>query len=113
MTNSDPRSGASGDDKLNEFAEIAVGAAILGLRKVNTTRRDFVKRVPQVAPAVDAVLGYIDELAEPAADAVGAVITAVGDSIGGTNGARVADVGRTLAELGPQLIKMSGLTHRG
>lgn len=100
------------DDFLTELAEIGVGSAILGLRRLNIERRRIVSENPSLAPTVDALLDQVDALAQPIADVVGAVIAGVGDAIEGPRGEQLTQAGQTVAELGPELIRLSGLTKR-
>ena len=100
------------DEFLSELAEISVGTAILGLRRLNIERRKLVKDIPALAPAVDAVLTQVDAFAQPVADVIGAVIAGLGDAIEGPRGEQMTKTGQTVAELGPELIRLSGLTKR-
>lgn len=100
------------DDFLTELAEISVGTAILGLRRLNIERRRLVRENPSIGPAVDAVLDQVDALAHPLANVVGAVISGLGDAIDGDRGDQLTKAGQTVAELGPELIRLSGLTKR-
>ena len=100
------------DDALREAAEIGVGATILGLRRLNIARRELVERVPAVAPIVDATLDRIDDLAAPVSGVLGSVVSAVGDAVPGQTGDKLNEIGATLVEAGPQLLKLSGLTKR-
>jgi len=100
------------DEFLTELAEIGVGTAILGLRRLNIERRKLIKDVPSLAPTVDAVLAQVDAFAQPVADVVGAVIAGLGDAIEGPRGEQIAKAGQTVADLGPTLIRLSGLTKR-
>lgn len=100
------------DDFLTELAEIGVGTAILGLRRLNIERRRLVSENPSLGPTVDAVLDHVDTMAQPVADVVGAVIAGLGDAIEGPRGEQLTKAGQTVAELGPELIRLSGLTKR-
>ena len=100
------------DEFMTELAEIGVGTAILGLRRLNIERRKLVKDVPALAPTVDAVLAQVDAFAQPVADVIGAVITGLGDAIEGPRGEQISKTGQTVADLGPALIRLSGLTKR-
>jgi hypothetical protein len=100
------------DEFLTELAEIGVGTAILGLRRLNIERRKLVKDVPSLAPTIDALLTQVDTFAQPVADVIGAVIAGLGDAIEGPRGEQIAKTGQTVAELGPELIRLSGLTKR-
>lgn len=100
------------DEFLTELAEISVGTAILGLRRLNIERRRLVRQNPSLEPTVDAVLDHVDAMAQPVADVIGAVIAGLGDAIEGTRGEQLTQVGQTVAELGPELIRLSGITKR-
>ena len=100
------------DAVLQDLAEIGVGAAILGLRRVNITRRELVERAPAVEPAVNALLDGIEAAAGPSSVLLGSVVGAVGDLTPGPLGERLATVGASVAESGPLLLKLSGLTKR-
>lgn len=91
---------------------MGVGALILGLRQVNISRRELVDKVPAAEPIVDAVLDRVDELAEPVSAALGALVSAVGAAVPGEPGERIEQVAAGVAEAGPQLLKLSGLTKR-
>ena len=106
-------SGAFDLDKLlTEIAEIGVGTAILTLRRVNIERHRLVKEQPALEPIVDAVLDQIDAVAEPLSTLAGSVVCGIGDAIEGERGAQLNEVGRTLASMGPELLRLSGLTKR-
>ena len=98
------------DEFLTEIAEISVGAAILGLRRLNIERRRLVDEHPSLEPSVNAVLDKIDELCQPVSDVFGAAIAGIGDAIDGERGKRVSEAGQMVAELGPELLRLSGLT---
>ena len=100
------------DEFLTELAEIGVGTAILGLRRLNIERRRLVANNPSLEPAVDVVLDKIDALAQPVADVMGAAIAGIGDAIEGERGAKVTEAGQFVSELGPELLRLSGLTKR-
>lgn len=100
------------DDAIRDATEIGVGALILGLRRVNLSRRELVERVPAAEPVVHAVLEHIEGLAEPASAAVGAIVQAVGEIVPGDAGDRLQDLGITVSSAGPDLLKLSGLTKR-
>lgn len=100
------------DDLLQDLAEVSLGAAILGVRRLNIARRALVEQVPAAAPTVDALLDQVDELAEPVSEALGAIVAAFGQGIAGERGQQVRDVGATIAEGGPELLRLSGLTKR-
>ena len=100
------------DEFLTELAEIGVGTAILGLRRLNIERHKLVEETPPLAPTVNAVLRQVDTFAQPVADAIGAAITQLGDAVAGPRGEQLTKVGQTVAELGPELIRLSGLTKR-
>ncbi|KAG1649265.1 hypothetical protein GQR58_029160 [Nymphon striatum] len=101
------------DSLLQEFAEIGVGTAILGLRRLNITRRKLVEDVPALAPIVDGVLDQIEALASPASALLGAAVSGLGDAIAGERGEQLNEAGRVVATAGPELLRLSGLTHRG
>lgn len=100
------------DDAIREATEIGVGALILGLRRINVSRRELVERVPAAEPAVHAVLEHIEGMAAPASAAVGALVQAVGEMVPGDTGDRLQDIGATVSMAGPDLLKLSGLTKR-
>ncbi|MEM7095594.1 MAG: hypothetical protein AAF567_21515 [Actinomycetota bacterium] len=100
------------EERLREVAEFGVGAMILGLRQVNISRRELVEQVPQMAPIIDAVLDRVEELAAPVSEAVGAAVSTIGCTLPGGASGRFDDLGATVAEAGPQLLRLSGLTKR-
>ena len=100
------------DTVLQDLAELSVGAAILGLRQLNISRRELVERVPAVEPAVNAMLERIEELAGPSSNVVGSIVGAIGDATPGPLGDRMVRVGTAVAESGPLLLQLSGLTKR-
>lgn len=100
------------NDFLSELAEIGIGAAILALRRVNIERRKLVKDVPQAEPFVDAVLEGIETVVPPFSVAVGTAITTVADVIEGEGGEQLHQAGLLIAEIGPELLRLSGLTKR-
>lgn len=100
------------DEVLAELAEIGVGAAILGLRRLNIERRKLVEDMPAVEPVIEAMLAKIDELAEPVSAMLGAAVAGLGDAIEGERGLRLNRAGEVLADLGPELLRLSGLTKR-
>lgn len=100
------------DDFLREFAEIGVGAAILGLRRVNIERRKLVDKNPSLAPAVDAVLEQVESIAAPASALLGAAVCGIGDAVAGEHGEKLNEAGRMVASIGPELLRLSGLTKR-
>lgn len=93
-----------------EFVEIAVGATILGLRRINIARRDLAEKIPEAEPAIDELLARLDTRVEPTAAALAGVIDCVGEAIGGDTGNRMRHAAPTLRALGPKLVHMSGLT---
>lgn len=97
---------------LSELAEIGIGAAILALRRVNIERRKLVKDVPQAETFVDAVLEGIETVVPPFSVAVGTAITTVADVIEGEGGEQLHQAGLLIAEIGPELLRLSGLTKR-
>ena len=101
------------DELGRELSEIAVGAAILGLRQVNILRRRLVEEVPAAAPFVEAFLEHLEQIAEPASLALGTVVATMGDAIAGDAGQRLREAGALLADAGPELLRLSGLTLRG
>lgn len=100
------------DAILTELAEISVGAAILGLRRINIERRKLVQETPALEPVVDAVLDQIDALAQPASALVGAALAGLGDALDDERGHKLTEAGQLIAELGPELVRLSGLTKR-
>ena len=100
------------DAILQDLTEIGVGAAILGLRRLNITRRELVEKIPAVEPAVNAVLDGIEAAAGPTSTLLGSVVGAIGDATPGPVGDRIAGVGASVSESGPLLLKLSGLTKR-
>jgi len=101
------------NDFLSELAEIGVGTAILALRRVNIQRRKFVKEIPQAEPFVDAVLEGIEAIVPPFSAVVGAAMTTVADAIDGEGGDQLHHAGLLVTEIGPELLRLSGLTKRG
>jgi len=108
----DPSNDFDFDELLTELAEIGVGSAILGLRRVNIERRKLVAKQPALEPAVNAVLDHIEAAAEPLSSIVGAVVSGLGDAIDGDRGDKLSEAGRTVASMGPELLRLSGLTKR-
>lgn len=100
------------DDFLRELAEIGVGGAILGLRRINIERRKLVKEMPTLEPLIDSVLDQVEAIAQPASGLLGAVVSGIGDAIPGERGEQLGEVGRVVATMGPELLKLSGLTRR-
>ena len=100
------------DEFLTEMAEIGVGTAILALRRLNIERRRLVEQVPTLAPTVEAVLDQVDTYAQPVSDVIGAAIAGIGDAVSGPRGEQLARAGQTVADLGPELLRLSGLTKR-
>ena len=100
------------DALLTELAEIGVGATILGLRRLHLPRRELVERVPAVEPAVNAVLRHVEDATGSSSELVGSIVTAVGDLTPGPVGDRLSRVGSSVAEAGPLLLRLSGLTKR-
>jgi len=100
------------DEFLTELAEIGVGTAILGLRRLNIERRKLVEEVPALEPVVGAVLDQIEALAEPLSTLAGAMVSSIGDALPGERGTKVSEAGATLADIGPELLRLSGLTKR-
>lgn len=101
------------EELLQAVSEIGVGAVILGLRQLNISRRRFVDEYPQAEPAVNAALEQIDRLAEPASAAVGALINAMAELVPAEQSDRVKETGDMVATMGPELLRLSGLTRRG
>jgi hypothetical protein len=101
------------DDLGRELGEIAVGAAILGLRRINIMRRRLVDEVPAAEPLVEAMIETLEQIAEPASLALGAMVATMGDVIAGDAGERLRKAGAVLADAGPELLRLSGLTYRG
>jgi len=108
----DPSQDFDLDELLTELAEIGVGAAILGLRRLNIERRKLVEDQPSLAPAIDAVLDQVEAAASPISSIIGSVVCGIGDAIEGERGAQLTEVGQTLADMGPELLRLSGLTNR-
>ena len=100
------------EEFLTELAEIGVGTAILGLRRLNIERRKLVKDVPQLEPIVDAVLDQVESLAQPVSSVLGAAISGIGDAIEGDRGDQLHEAGLLVANIGPELLRLSGLTKR-
>lgn len=100
------------DEFLTEIAEIGVGTAILALRRLNIERRKLVEEVPALRPVVDVVLDQVDAYVQPVSDVVGAAIAGVGDAVSGPRGEQLTRAGQTVADLGPELLRLSGLTKR-
>jgi len=100
------------DELLTELAEIGVGTAILGLRRLNIERRKLVAEQPSLKPMVDGLLDQIEAAAEPVSSLVGAVVCGLGDAIEGERGGQLNELGRTVATIGPELLRLSGLTKR-
>lgn len=100
------------DEFLTEITEIGVGTAILALRRLNIERRRLAEEVPALRPVIEAVLDQVDTLAQPVSDVVGATISGLGDAVSGPRGDQLVRAGQTLADLGPELIRLSGLTKR-
>lgn len=107
-----PSSEVDLDTLLRDLAEIGVGTTILGLRRLNISRRELVERVPAVEPAVNAVLDGIEAAAGPSSQLLGALVGAVGDLTPGPIGSKLTDAGSTVGESGPVLLRLSGLTKR-
>lgn len=100
------------DELLREATEIGVGAAILGLRRVNISRRELVERVPAAKPVVNAALDGVEAIAPPLSLVAGTMVGAIGDALPGPTGERLVELGSTLAASGPELLRLSGLTKR-
>jgi len=100
------------DEFLRELAEIGVGGAILGLRRINIERRKLVKQVPTLEPLIDSVIDQLEAIAEPASGILGAMVTGIADAVPGVRGEQLGEVGQVLATMGPELLKLSGLTRR-
>ena len=100
------------DEFLTEMAEIGVGAAILTLRRLNIERRRLVEEVPALRPAIEAVLAQVDTFVHPVSNVVGAAIAGIGDAVSGERGEQLTKAGQTVAYLGPELLRLSGLTKR-
>ena len=84
----------------------------MALRRVNIERRKLVKDLPQAEPFVDAVLDGIESLTPPVSAVLGAAISGVGDTIRGDTGAQLHEAGLMVASIGPELLRISGLTKR-
>jgi len=100
------------DDFLTELTEIGVGAVILGLRRINIERRRLVEERPELAPMIDGVLEQVEAMAAPLSAVAGAVVAGIGDAIDGERGEQLALAGQTIADMGPELLRLSGLTKR-
>lgn len=100
------------DAIVRELTELGVGAAILGLRQLNIARRQLSETRPELVPAIDAALDQIEQLAAPASAALGAALEAVSRALDGDNADKMAETGRLISELGPELLRLSGLTNR-
>ena len=100
------------DEFLTEIAEIGVGTAILALRRLNIERRRLVEEIPALRPVVEVVLEQVDTFAQPVSDVVGAAIAGIGDAVSGSRGEQLTRAGQTVADLGPELLRLSGLTNR-
>lgn len=108
-----PDSGsADADEVLTELAEIAVGAAILGLRRINVERRKLARDMPALKPAIDTVLDQIEALADPLSALAGAALSGIGDAVPGERGDHLNEAGAMVASMGPELLRLSGLTKR-
>lgn len=103
---------ADTDELLTELAEIAVGAAILGLRRINVERRKLARDVPTLKPAIDVVLDQVEALADPLSSLVGAALAGIGDAVPGERGDQLNEAGAMVASMGPELLRLSGLTKR-
>ena len=101
------------DELLTELAEIAVGTAILGLRRINVERRKLAREVPELKPAIDVVLDQVEALAEPVSILVGAALSGLGDAVPGERGQQLHEAADLVAAMGPELLRLSGLTKRG
>jgi len=101
------------EELVRAASEIGVGAAILALRQINIARRRFVEEHPDAEPAINAALEQIENLAEPASSAVGALISAFAQAVPGDQSAKVKETGELVAAMGPELLRLSGLTRRG
>jgi len=112
LTGVDDRADFDLDELLTELAEIGVGAAILGLRRLNIERRRLVAEVPAMEPLVDTVLDQIDAFAQPVSSVFGAAVAGLGDAVAGDRGDQLTRAGQTIAEIGPELLRLSGLTKR-
>lgn len=94
------------------LGEIGVGAAILGLRRLNIARRRLVEQNPDIAPFVDNLLDQVEAMAEPVSEALGELVTMIGEATAGPQGERIQQSGPLVAQMGPELLRLSGLTHR-
>lgn len=103
---------ADADEVLTELAEIAVGAAIMGLRRINVERRKLEREVPALKPAIGAVLDQIEALADPVSALFGAALTGIGDAVPGERGDQLNEAGAMVASMGPELLRLTGLTKR-
>jgi hypothetical protein len=97
---------------MRTLSEIGVGATILGLRQVNISRRRVVEQVPAVKTFVDAVLDKVEAHAAPASEALGDMVSSIGQAISGPQGKRLQESGAVVASMGPELLRLSGLTRR-
>lgn len=107
---SDPRDSGF-EELLRAAAEIGVGATILALRQVNISRRRFVQEVPAAEPIVNAFLDQLEAFTPPVSQAIGAIVTSVGEIVPAPHGERLRDSGAIVASIGPELIRLSGLTR--
>lgn len=101
------------DEIIRAISEIGVGAAILGLRQINISRRKLVEDVPALEPLVDKVLEQVEAISEPASAIVGSLVSSWASTIPGETGDKLAGTADLIADMGPQLLRMSGLTKRG
>ena len=101
------------DGLVTELVEIGVGATILALRQLNISRRELVASVPALEPVVDSALEGIDALAPEIANTVSGLVEACGGLVPGATGEAIRSMGAQIADLGPELLRLSGLTRRG
>ena len=57
-------------------------------------------------------LAQVDTFVQPVSNVVGAAIAGIGDAVSGERGEQLTKAGQTVADLGPELLRLSGLTKR-
>lgn len=100
------------DAVLTEIVEVSVGATILGLRQVNIVRRRLASEYPQLQPAIDLALDQVDASVGPASELLGGLVQLVGEAAPGAIGESITETGELIARLGPEAIRLCGLTAR-
>lgn len=97
---------------LRSAGELGVGAAILSVRRFNIWRREGSERLGPLGDSIDQLFENLDDIVVPLSDRLGEVLGVVAERAPAPIDG-YADVGRTVAtELGPQLLRLSGLTAR-